>query len=423
MASQYPIFHLSRVRGYPRSFGCVILYAGLTSEGGVETMSNRVLIVDGDAHNRLLMEVGLSGAGVDVVACATLEAAHLALSDAPVDLIVGEIDLPDAPPFSLTDLRDKDERLAETPMIYMTDRRKVEDKIEGLERGADDYLTKPIYLREFVTRVIGYLRRREVTRLTPRGLRQHYSGHLSQDLVHDIVRSMLDGRLSGRLELLRKGRPGRLTFHEGELVNAEVDRVNGEEAAVRLMLWESGDFEVFFETVQDQERIGKRSETVIDLALRRRRQWERLCALRSEFSDLALADVLSLMDLAPPHPDGLDELLGLFSISALEVNTPPDPGALRLEWSPLSEWVHDRLKIAGRASVPGLSERLEGVDATETDSTLEAESPPEDLAAMFFHEEEARIVEAARATHSTLPGLERPEVEPAPHEDLDKNKD
>lgn len=390
-------------------------------------MPNRVLVVDGDAHSRLLMEVGLSSAGVEVESCATVAQAEVILLRAPVDVLVGEVVLPDAPDFALAQLKESlPLLLAETPLVFITARRSVEDKIAGLESGADDYLTKPIYLREFVTRVTGYLRRREVTRLTPRGLREHYRGRLSPDLVHDIVRSMLDGGQSGRLELMRKGRPGRLTFAAGQLVNAEVDRVNGEEAAMRLLLWESGDFEVYFEEVRDRIRIGKRTEAVIDLSLRRRRQWDRLCEWRSDFRDLALADLLALMDLASPRPEGLDALLGLFDATALEAPTPPDLARLALDWPHLTAWVHERLHIAGRDNEePDLlvtrEEEGDGAPqlslASPPDLELMDSPPPMSVISPDAPEKSEKLPDkppAALPPLPSLPGLERPEAEPPP---------
>ena len=82
---------------------------------------------------------------------------------------------------------------ADTPILMLTARREEADKVLGLETGADDYLTKPFGVREFVARVRALLRRTRRTDSSPAG---HRAPVQAGPLVVDPARRQ--ARLNGR---------------------------------------------------------------------------------------------------------------------------------------------------------------------------------------------------------------------------------
>jgi len=77
------------------------------------------------------------------------------------DLVVLDVSLPDLDGFEiLNQMR----RTVKTPVLILTARRRVDDRVRGLEGGADDYLTKPFELAEFLARIRAVLRRSEMSR-------------------------------------------------------------------------------------------------------------------------------------------------------------------------------------------------------------------------------------------------------------------
>jgi len=117
----------------------------------------RILVVEDD---QLLTE-GLIGvltrAGHAVEHVATGQRADQALRDMDFDLIVLDIGLPDIDGFEV--LRRLRHRGAPTSVLVLTARDAVEDRVHGLDLGADDYLTKPFSVNEFEARVRALLRR------------------------------------------------------------------------------------------------------------------------------------------------------------------------------------------------------------------------------------------------------------------------
>jgi DNA-binding response OmpR family regulator len=119
-------------------------------------MAATVLVVEDEAKLRELLRDLLERAGLAVVSTGSgAEAITLAGSARP-DLVVLDLGLPDVPGEEVARaLRDS----ARTPILMLTARVAEQDRIRGLELGADDYVTKPFSPRELVLRVQAILRR------------------------------------------------------------------------------------------------------------------------------------------------------------------------------------------------------------------------------------------------------------------------
>ncbi|QDB78220.1 response regulator transcription factor [Georgenia sp. 311] len=117
----------------------------------------RLLVVDDEPNIRELLTTSLRFAGFDVVSAADgNEAMRLAVEAEP-DLIVLDVMLPDMDGFTVTRrLREKGHH---TPVLFLTARDDMSDKVTGLTVGGDDYVTKPFSLEEVVARIRAILRR------------------------------------------------------------------------------------------------------------------------------------------------------------------------------------------------------------------------------------------------------------------------
>ena len=117
----------------------------------------RLLVVEDEPNIRELLATSLRFAGFEVhVAADGATALHLATVHEP-DLVVLDVMLPDMDGFTVTrKLRDSGRQL---PIVFVTARDSVDDKIKGLTVGGDDYVTKPFSLEEVVARIRAVLRR------------------------------------------------------------------------------------------------------------------------------------------------------------------------------------------------------------------------------------------------------------------------
>ena len=120
-------------------------------------MPTRVLVVDDDPKILSLLRRGLSFAGYVVDAAAAGEAALAAARDRPPDIVVLDVMLPGVDGLEVCRrLRVGD---ASLPILMLTAKDRVPDRVAGLDAGADDYLVKPFAFDELLARLRALLRR------------------------------------------------------------------------------------------------------------------------------------------------------------------------------------------------------------------------------------------------------------------------
>lgn len=117
----------------------------------------RVLVVEDDVTMGRQLADGLRGDGYEVVVALTGAGGILAATSERVDVIATDVMLPDVDGFEIC--RYLRERGVATPIILLTARDAVDDRVRGLDCGADDYLVKPFAFAELSARVRALLRR------------------------------------------------------------------------------------------------------------------------------------------------------------------------------------------------------------------------------------------------------------------------
>lgn len=117
----------------------------------------RLLVVDDEPNIRDLLASSLRFAGYDVLSAGDgTEALRLATSEKP-DLVILDVMLPDMDGFTVT--RKLRASGIDMPILFLTAKDDMRDKVEGLQAGGDDYVTKPFGLEEVVARINAILRR------------------------------------------------------------------------------------------------------------------------------------------------------------------------------------------------------------------------------------------------------------------------
>jgi DNA-binding response OmpR family regulator len=186
----------------------------------MSAMAATVLLVEDERKLRDLVRSYLERAGFTVLSTGSgAEAITLATSASP-DLVVLDLGLPDIPGEAVaTELR----AAGSVPMLMLTAKSSEEDRIRGLELGADDYVTKPFSPRELVLRVQAILRRGSPA--TEQGVASYGDGELVIDeprrevVVHGasvdltptewgllVALATVPGRVYSRFELINRVR-------------------------------------------------------------------------------------------------------------------------------------------------------------------------------------------------------------------------
>jgi two-component system OmpR family response regulator len=125
----------------------------------MDTAEASLLVVDDEPNIRELLSASLRFAGFRVASAASGAEAVAHVQQSRPDLVVLDVMLPDVDGFSLVRrLRDDSDR-DKIPVIFLTAKDGVDDKINGLTAGGDDYVTKPFSLEELIARIRAILRR------------------------------------------------------------------------------------------------------------------------------------------------------------------------------------------------------------------------------------------------------------------------
>ena len=177
----------------------------------------RILIVEDDIDFRTLLRLALEGAGHEVSEAPDAELGLDALRFGEHDLVLLDLELPDRSGLDL--LHDVRAEGDEVPVLIVSGRPGVDDRVKALRLGADDYLVKPVHFEELEARIEAVMRRR--TQLAPVQF-----GDVHFDLARRRVR--------------RNGKPCWLSPREYDLLFA-LARANGEAVTRKDLLQEVWD--------------------------------------------------------------------------------------------------------------------------------------------------------------------------------------
>ena len=119
-------------------------------------MAKRILIVDDEPRYLRLLEANLRTEGYEVVTAADGAQAVDVFSNQPIDLVLMDVMMPKLDGFGATQ---RIREFSNTPIIILTAKGDEQDRVRGLDLGADDYLVKPFSATELLARVRAVLRR------------------------------------------------------------------------------------------------------------------------------------------------------------------------------------------------------------------------------------------------------------------------
>jgi CheY-like chemotaxis protein len=239
---------------------------------------NRLLLVDGDPKSLRVLDVSLKKAGFEVTTATSGREALASLDSALPDLIISDTDLDEMDGFELCNRIKAKPEWAKIPFLFVSGRKSIEDKIRGLELGVDDYLTKPIYIKEIGIRVRTALQRAERERMESRREgRTRFAGHLSDVGVVDLVQTIELNRKSGIIHIVnRDEHRGSIFFRDGKVIDAEVGRLSGAHALYRLFSWSDGQFAVEFKHIRRHDVIDTSMAALLMEGMRRLDEGTRL---------------------------------------------------------------------------------------------------------------------------------------------------
>jgi len=276
----------------------------------------KLLLVDADPRSVRVLEVSLKKAGYSVTTATDGLDALAKIESLTPDLVLSDTRLPKLDGYTLVRKLKERPEWASIPIVFLTSQKSIEDKIRGLELGVEDYLTKPIFVRELIARVNLLLARRTqeniaTTRGTSSG-RTRFAGSTSDMAVVDLLQTFEVSRKSGVVHLRSGGQEGHVYFRDGKVVDAELGRLRGEEAIYRALIWNEATFEVEFRAVANEDVIGGSTQAILMEGMRRVDEWGRLCEQLPPLTTVFEIDHGQLLERLNEIPDELNGILRLF---------------------------------------------------------------------------------------------------------------
>jgi len=173
-----------------------------------------------------------------------------------IDLIVSEVDIPGIDGFQFLEKLQKDPVGASIPLVFLTNRRNLEDRIRSLRSGVKDYMIKPLHVKEVIARLQMILRRIERMKTEETDFAKKEVGRLEEQNVEHLIEHYGTERKTGVLTVYdENNHSGEIYFRDGAVVNARLGNFKAEKAVYQMLPWKEGHFVMMLQDVSVREEI------------------------------------------------------------------------------------------------------------------------------------------------------------------------
>jgi len=235
----------------------------------------KVLIVD---DNPLVLDLVVKGLAPH---CDTRRAADgadalLKIVDDPPDLIVCDYRIPGLDGRALYEKLRGREQTRKIPFIFLASRGDIEEKLRPMVESAEEFITKPFFLKDMVQRTKKVIDRLQLEKLQNRAVRPGViQGRLEEMSMMDLMQSIEIGQKSCRLTIHRGKDVCQMFFASGQCADARLGKLEGEPAVFQAVRWPDGEFELDFNAAPTRSTISRTTTGLLMEALRLMDEGER----------------------------------------------------------------------------------------------------------------------------------------------------
>ncbi len=194
-------------------------------EIGEAAKDKTIMVVDDNKDMVHLFKKILNTHGYEVTSAGTGDDALKMAFENPPDLVLLDLAMPKMDGYTVCKRLKESDETNMVPVIMVTCRDSMKDKIQGLEIGADDYITKPVQYIELLARVESLLKIKELHKRLIEARKLETLAQIAVSVNHEINNPLCS--ISANAEMLRAsiGNGNEIALHKVDIILKEVDRI------------------------------------------------------------------------------------------------------------------------------------------------------------------------------------------------------
>lgn len=236
----------------------------------------KILIIDNFDKDTVELRKSLITSGFEVRIVQKSNEVEAYFNDFLPDLLIVETMLADTSLVNLITFTRSKEKNKIVSIVATGNPRTVEDRVSVLECEVDDFIYKPYELNEVLVRLENLLKEvseiAETTPVTSKG----FSGSLSEMTLVDLLQTLDVGKKTGIINLYKGGHQGKVFIDQGELVDAKLNKLEPQQALMRMFTWMEGQFSVEMKKHEAAKRLLTTTREMISEGMTRQFRWEQL---------------------------------------------------------------------------------------------------------------------------------------------------
>lgn len=270
----------------------------------------KILIADSQQNYIIGLKNGLISAGYEVLFAEDGDLALKLAREIQPDAILSDVNLPQLDGHGLLQAIRAEKKIKQTPFVFISNQRRVEERIQSISLGADDFIQKPYYVEEVIARIELLLS--EAKQYTEHQHQGSFSGNLSEMNLIDLIQTLEVGQKSGILTLKRNGKQGEVRVLDGDVVDAIFEKYNAEEALDRMFTWTEGVFRVMMTDIDSPKLIKAETKTLIENGIEKVKKWDALKRILPPLSAVLVPIARIVAENFEQLPPEEQKLIGLF---------------------------------------------------------------------------------------------------------------
>jgi len=228
----------------------------------------KILVAEDNPAVLRLLQEGMQSCGSVLTASDGADALLKAIEERP-DLIITDYQMPGLSGLALYEKLRAREETKKIPLIFLASKGDIEERLRQYADGVEDYIAKPFFVREVVARAKKVTDRMHLEKLQAQARRPGViDGRLEEMNVIDLFQSLEMGQKTCSLTLSRGSEKCLIYLENGQVYDAAMGSVKGEEAVYKIIEWSEGAFEIDFSGKSSNRIISRSTQGLLMEGLR-----------------------------------------------------------------------------------------------------------------------------------------------------------